>query len=285
MKKSNILPYPQLSGWLDTHIDQSKYSFVKVVKDETKFFLEFDLGLPEEYRWKFSSVDAFKRKIEVESAENWNKHYWGDFLHNIQAYSITSSWRASELLKPAIRALNAKELVSAGVLARSLIELASAYIWNSSNLQKQLTLTKNELIKNSSNHYLAPNFEEFVIKMLFGTRMNNPDDYLKQVNIFTIITKLSKTGKADELKDIYDYLCEVAHPSVVGNARFWAHIESIDNYGFENRVMHRNSEIGEAERLIESILWSISWSSCAFNMHYKSNFEAIKSLGEVVKGL
>jgi hypothetical protein len=73
--------------------------------------------------------------------------------------------------------------------------------------------------------------------MIWGTRLGDPEGYLKQTNIITVLQKLTKHPNAEELWSGYEYLCELAHPNLIGNARYWSHVERVNEDGSETRVL------------------------------------------------
>jgi hypothetical protein len=176
---------------------------------------------------------------------------------NVEAYGLLSYWRGLELLETTVRSLNLKQVISGAVLARSTLELASAFLLNSNTIEatlKGLEFPENTVVTSKE-------FEAAVVKMIWGTRLGNHESYLTQKNILTMIQKLSKHPNAKELTPRYEYLCELAHPNFVGNARFWSHIKEKHADGSETVVLEQRLDDGIAVDIVENTLWAISWSS------------------------
>jgi hypothetical protein len=84
--------------------------------------------------------------------------------------------------------------------------------------------------------------EEFSVRIIWGTRLDNPPEFLKQRNILNCIQRCSKHPDASDLLPVYEFLCEVAHPNVIGNARFWGKVEEKHIDGSVRIVIDRQTE-------------------------------------------
>lgn len=173
---------------------------------------------------------ALKQQLDgIKNPAERNRIYWIDQARNIEAYSITTFWRGVELLKPAIRSLNTHEVVTSAVLARSLLELSCVFLIHSNNLTKNLS----ELAFPPDAIVVSSELEEMIVKMIWGTRYGDSEAHVKQSNILAFIQKVSKNPNAASVQDTYDFLCDIAHPSFIGNTRFWSHIQEINPDGSE----------------------------------------------------
>jgi len=81
---------------------------------------------------------------------------------------------------------------------------------------------------------------------------------LRQLNAVTAVYKLAEL--VPKIAEIYEYLCQVAHPNVAGNARFWANLRE-DRPGRPRVTIGRRSEGPEAERIRIATLWALGWSA------------------------
>lgn len=95
--------------------------------------------------------------------------------------------------------------------------------------------------------------------------------------------KISKMPKASELYPNYEYLCEVAHPNMMGNARFWSHIESVDKHGYENRVISRYTDADHTQELLEKTLWALAWGSEVINNSFLITNKSVNNLLDKLK--
>ena len=238
-------------------------------------FLELDQTLPSRYGWRYSSEKAVQRQIAgLSNAVDLNRVFWTDQARNVEAYSMMSMWRGSELLKPAIRSLNVEELITPAVLARSLLELSTAYLLNANTIERifnNLTFPANTVV-------LSKAFEEQVVRMIWGRRIGDPEPHLKQTNVLTLVQKLAKNPRAADLLPHYEYLCEIAHPNVVGNSRFWSHVERVNDDGSEARTLARVADGPHAVEIQTMIIWSIAWSAGSLRNSFAMIHGALDSL-------
>ena len=240
------------------------------------YCFELDQLLPEKYGWHFSDVESFKKKMNnlIETPKEINKAFWLDQAHNIEAYSTITFWRGLEVLKPAIRSLNIHEVITPAVLVRSLLELSCVFITNANVLHNTFAAIEfpdNKIV-------MMPEIEEIVVKMIWGTRVGNPPDYLKQTNILTYLQKISKNPNAKDILHIYEYLCDIAHPSFIGNTRFWSHVEEVFPDGSQRRIISRFADNECTREIIDKILWGMGWSSAVLRNGFEITKEAIHHL-------
>jgi len=256
MKKA--IEFTRYASWINDYCSNSSHPLIKDSGKMMNICLELERQIPNEYHWKYSNVESFKAQmVGIKGSKAINELYWKDQLRNLEAYSIMSYWRAIELLKPAVRCLNVHDVVSAAVLSRSLLELSTVYITNANKIDatfETLKFPPNTLV-------MSDEIEALIVKMIWGTRLGNPEPYLNQTNIFTLIQKLSKKPNAGELLPAYEYLCELAHPNVIGNTRFWSHVEYLYDDGSERRLIAKKAKGELVDEIMDKILWSIGWAS------------------------
>lgn len=279
MKESKF--HPRFAAWVrswckestEPHVRDAS-SLVEYLRDASslvEYLAQLSSKLPERYGWRFCDDSALNR--EVESSEQipseLNRIYWSYHARNVEAYSVMTVWRGLELLTSAVNCLNSRDLIAAAVLSRSLLELATAFILNANNIDATIATVP---IK-ADAVVISDDFERLVVRIIWGTRLGEMPEYLKQTNILTLIQKLSKNPNAAELLPNYEYLCEVAHPNVIGNLRFWSDIDRIDRYGGEVRILSRELNHQSLAPLINKVLWSLAWSSVCI----RNGFEIIGS--------
>jgi hypothetical protein len=267
--------FPVYAEWLINHCKNHEDIFVRDSWKMIDYCFQMDLSLPDKYGWRFSSVDVLKLQIDnINDPKELNRIYWIDQARNIEAYSITTFWRGIELLKPAIRSLNIQEVVTPAVLARSLLELSCVFLIHANNMEKNLsmlTFPPNAVV-------ISAEFEEMIVKMIWGTRYGNPEDYTKQNNILGFIQKVSKNPNAANVQDTYEYLCDIAHPSFIGNTRFWSHIEKINPDGSESRFIARRSTGESTSKIVDKIIWTLGWSAAVLRNSYEILESGLKHL-------
>lgn len=254
---------------------------VQRAPEMVKVCLDLDALVPHQYRWRATSEDALsKTMLSARKACEVNTIYWKDQARNTEAYSTTLFWRGLELLKASIRELNIGEVVASAVIARSLLELACAYLVNANKILdhfRQLKFPAGAVIGSSE-------FEAAVNKMLWGTRFGDPSEHLKQTNVLTFVQKVDKSPGGEGTLKVYEYLCDVAHPSFIGNTRFWSHVERVEQDGSEITLLERRSDGASSATIKTASLFAISISAFsierAFGLIHEGLTELLKKLKE-----
>lgn len=274
-----------LAPWLTELIKNSSEPFVKSGEEMIKYFFELERLLPEKYGWRYYDLDSFRVLIErsKKDSHELNRIYWKDVIRTLEAYSIITYYRANEILRVAITSLNNKEIVPAAILARSILELASLMIENANVLYKTIT----HLLKKRCSIIIGDaEFESMLLRTIWGTRLGKETpEYLKQKNILTIIQKLSKNPNATALFDKYEFLCELAHPNVLGNIRFWSDEFRINTDGSTTLVIQKKGDSGYNEETIENIVWALGWSASCIRNGYHVLQETILEIEKIFSGL
>jgi hypothetical protein len=266
----------QFDGWLKEFAMSSTDPLVRASEKMVKYLFELDNKLPSRYGWRVTSAETFQRQLaNMTSANEVNRLYWHDMASGIEAHGVMVVWRATELIKPALHALNSREVLAPAILSRSLLELASCTIVNGNSI-----LSAAENIKASSNMpnavVASSELEQLLLRMIHGTRIGQPPNHLKQTNILSYIQKVSKNPDASKLMEIYECLCDVAHPNALGNARFWAAVQSKDKNGSETVRMERRAESPAAGLIREEILWALGWSSACIRNGFEMGQEVVR---------
>ena len=68
------------------------------------------------------------------------------------------------------------------------------------------------------------------------------------------------------------------HPNVIGNARFWSHVERVNEDGSESRVMSQTVRTDHAERILSNVLWSLAWSAGALRNAFTVTREGVETI-------
>jgi hypothetical protein len=249
------LSYP---AWLTMLCNESDNKLVKDSQYCVDSFLNEDVLFPDKYKWKYMSEESFASLISLaKNPIEINKIYWSDFINNCEAYFIMLFWRIAELTKSSLKCLFNKEIISAAVLSRSMLELSSSVLLNANTIDKTL-----ERVSLSNEEIVVSNELELLIaKAIWGSRLEGTRAELKQKNCLTFIEKISKHPEASDLSKNYEVLCEIAHPNVIGNARFWSLVESTNPDGGEIRHIERNTVPESINGIVEVIVWAIAWST------------------------
>ena len=271
----NISDFHQFSHRLLNIAAASDKPFVRDSNEMIQYALSCAKELPEEYGWRYMNVEAFQDLAgTIHTAEEFNTIYWNDILRNFEAYAITVFWRGIEIIKPCIRSLNLNEFVTPAILARSALELSASFIENA-NIINQTINKFPPRIHNSIE--TSKDLEKLSLRILFGTRLSKDvPDHVKQKNILTTLQKLTKDQNAAELFPTYEFLCEIAHPNVIGNAVFWADIVRKNEDGSETIRIKRAHEYDRNIEVIEKILWSLGWSAACLRNGFHIIHDAIE---------
>lgn len=272
-------------SWLKKIIDESGHPFVRDSESLIKYFFELYNQIPLEYGWRFTSVESFKKQVErlKDKPDEWNRLYWHDMANNIEAYGVMMIWRAGEILTHAIKSINARDLLAPAILSRSLIEIAAFSLKNSNVIVKTIEDIYSNISKlgKTTHFYGCEDLEVLTVSMIFGTRLEELSNHPSQTNILTYIQWLTKNKNAKELWTVYTFLCELAHPNVIGNARFWFTLENKREDGSERITMNRHAESVTTADIREKILWALGWSAGTI----RNSFELLRESDLIIFNL
>lgn len=280
---TNTEQFPQLSPEVAELCAASSSPIVRGTPQRLQALLDLEAQFPARYGWRYHDDNTFHQHLKsLNSAKEINTFYWLDQSRNAEAHACMCVLRACELLKPAVRSLNIKEVIAPAVLARSFLELSVTFVRN-------INLIDN-IIQNAEfppdTVIASTDFEEAVVRMIWGTRLGDPAPHLKQTNILTSIQKVSKHPQASDLLPTYEYLCELAHPNVMGNARFWGKVEAPRYDGSVRIVIEKVPKSSPTvEEITEKVLWALGWSSeCVVNA-FMINRKALELLANKLQAM
>jgi len=246
------------SEWLDEYCAQNSDPFVLSSHEMISSCLDLEKDTPNEYGWKYSSEQSFNIQIsKAVGCQDMNSVYWTDMARNLEAYSLMTLWRGLELIKSCLNGLNKKETISPAIAARSLLELSTVFLLNANSLESlfsKLKFKKDTVITSTDA-------ESLIVKMIWGTRYNNPEPHLLQTNIMTALQKLAKSPGAENLMKVYEFLCDIAHPSYIGNTSYWSHIQETYPDESEHRVISRLLDRVVNVEILDKTIWALAWSS------------------------
>ncbi len=120
--------------------------------------------------------------------------------------------------------------------------------------------------------------EKMVVRIIWGTRYGDPLPHLKQTNVLKSIQWVSKNPKGKDVLPTYEYLCDIAHPSFIGNTRFWSHIEEVLPDGSERRVISKYADRETTRAIVDKILWSLGWSAAVLRNGFEITEVALAQL-------
>lgn len=271
-----ISAFPSLSTWVVNHCRNSDDPIVYGAPERVESLLKLAADLPSQYGWRLSPLESIRDQISgVETADAFNQIYWKDQLGNAEAYGYTTVIRASELLAPAIRSLNVDELLAPAIIGRSMLELAVSFMTNATTIHRVA-----ERVEFSGDTVVASeDLEGAILRAIWGTRMGEPENHSKQRNILTLLQKVSKHPQGQQVLPTYEYLCEIAHPNVVGNTRFWGRVEDKREDGSFRVVVEKRPSLTDHQiEAVEKICWSLGWASEVIGNSFMANQKAIGSV-------
>ncbi|CAI1579224.1 hypothetical protein [Serratia proteamaculans] len=246
------------SDWLKEYCGKNSSVFVRDSENIISNCFKLDATLPNEYRWIFSDLDSLTKQAEEASSHlELNRLYWTDQARNIEAYSMMTWWRGIELIRSCLNSINEREVIVPAIAARSLLELSTVFLLNANTLEhnfKKISFPPDITVTSTD-------IENLVAKMIWGTRYQPEEDLLTQTNIMTSLKRLSKSPGTEDLMPTYEFLCDIAHPSFIGNTSYWSHIEAINPDGSEKRLMSRLSDRNFNTEITDKTLWALAWSA------------------------
>ena len=225
--------------------------------------------IPDEYRWRLITDEAFAKHAFTDG-DHLNQVYWYHIARQIEAFGVLAVLRTNEMLTAATTLLNDKHVLAPAVLARSLLEIAVTYLVDGNyiehNVKKMLSQIKGD---DSQPIVTCPGLEQRLTQMVHGRRIGDRPKELQKKNVLTHIQWLSRNPKCVELSVRYAYLCEIAHPNVVGFARFWGDATDSPN-DFSTITVCGDNEVTQTAHIREQTIWAISWSTESIgNMFFK----------------
>jgi hypothetical protein len=214
--------------------------------------------------WKYLTDENFAILAQSNpNAQTFNRLFLSHLIRLAEAYQWMSVWRVTEVAAPAVRALNANEITAACVLTRSLLELTASFALAAPQIGKWFRTLPWERVDEAS--FVSSEMELFITKLVFGSRLRDGDDPLKQTNILTLINKLDKLAvqlghQPQMVAERYAVLSEAAHPNHLGFERFMGVTNHDAATGWSTREL-RVAEIGAArDHLAKDCLWALAFS-------------------------
>jgi hypothetical protein len=265
--------------WLGQLTRRSPNSLVKSSKMNIQRLLELNTVVPQKYVWKYITTSAFNEELKrAETIEEANRLYWHDVAQNMEVYNTLVVWRSAELLRAALDLLNSREVLAPAILGRSMIELASAAVVNANSLSMAIHNTIDRVAKDREtlkSPIVSETIESHMSRIVHGTRIGDPIQEAKQVNVGYFIDIMSKSPGQGELKVVYESLIEVAKPNVWGNVRTWADLTRRSKESIQLVKMKRDGRNHFTDSVGTLTIWALSWSSLR-------TLEAVDTIQEVV---
>lgn len=231
--------------------------------------------------WKYLTDEDFAELFQAApQPEISNRLLLSHLLRLCEAYQVMSVWRVVEVAAPAVRALNSNEVTAACVLARSLLELTASFALAVPQIEKWFQSLPWERANDS--FFGAEEMEQFITKLVFGSRLGDGDDALKQTNILTLVQKLDKIALQRGLpqkmvEERYAVLSEAAHPNHLGFERFTTTVTRDTATGWSTREISVEAKGAAREHLVQNCLWALAFAHFIMLANFSRIDEAKKA--------
>lgn len=180
--------------------------------------------------------------------------------------SLDVLWKADQMVRALCEALNARAMLVAAGMARSMMETSAAFgcetnrvndVWR--ERKKKPAPTMESLAEFCSS------INSIVGQRLFGTKLKRGDEVetgIERTNVLTFIKKAGQLSETAWAERIYHLLCDAVHPSVGANRALWIS-ESFDaDSGIAAIQASRYSKglLGDLPFAVaEGALWAMKW--------------------------
>ena len=280
----------QFADWLRELASSSNHPFVQNSERMVQYFFELENKLPSTFSWCYMSKDDFKkycsqltekirRSTEAkEIVDELNRAYWHDMAHNIEAYSFLTFFRAAEELESAIKLLNQRYILSPAIVSRSLLELGANIITYSNRINKtikEITRFRSKL-KGAYHSLVSTELEELLVRLIWGTGVHQLEGYPKAINSAEYRKFVAENSNAREFREVYNFLCDLTHPNMLGYARFLGGIIAEKENGSKLVKIERYAESMLTRHIREKILWALSWSSVCIRNGVEINLDSVQ---------
>ena len=220
--------------------------------------------IPHDYLWRYDtefSIVPLSTESNIEDYEIHSNEVANAFLNDLRASIIGLAWKCEELTVEAIHSVNKGYLISASILARSILEAAVVSV----SLFTRLCDAEAEFRKTGDSVKFMESLHENTRKVLWGRRLNSQKPIIQSSNILSHIETFKRVSILEPSTDkhfnkVYEFLSNVSHPSADGHQLFWR----IEDNDYENSSMPHWIEMRNANRndleVIEPYVFSIAWA-------------------------
>ena len=267
-------------------IQRAKLSENNLVQSLPEILLDlsqFRNHVERKFQWRETSDEVFKDKSRtVKNSRELNSLYWRDVGNQVKAYGISTTWRIMELLEQSVVLLNLNGTLGPAIIGRALIELTSTFILNSDAIRRYVEVAASSW---HSGVIVSEELERRLLKAIYGTRLVPDDHYLSQTNILNQLKKLSRVQGYEAVMEKYNFMCEVAHPNVWGNACFWSDYGHLQPDGTTMREFHpRALDNRTAHKIQEETLWALAWAAANVTASFLILDKQIRLIGREFPG-
>ena len=110
--------------------------------------------------------------------------------------------------------------------------------------------------------------------------MPGDGEFVKQKNILTYFAELAKLPDGARVGEAYEWLCEVAHPNVLGNGRYYEGAPNLEPFTRRVQKLARKAEGAATWVIRQETLFALGWSCVHMGNSFQLCQEAIKLVVE-----
>ncbi len=198
------------------------------------------------------------RSLDIGSLYQRNKiaHKW-KVTFAVYVIRETASWRFVDIAKQAFEMGNSNSIVGARILTRAAIETLATLVYMNMKMEEVI-----------SGKISFAAFCESIYKVYMGSRTDK--QLLETINVLTMVKKMEKKHKG--ILQIYEELCETAHPSYIGLTDGYSKIDT-EKYitSFGNYWLDKYGRQHEAALLLCMKIFELEYNDAWIN-----NFHALE---------
>lgn len=195
-------------------------------------------------------------------------------LHSqLGAIALQVLWKTNQLIRALCNALNSGDLIVAATMARSLMETAAAFGWESNQIaQLWRTRCRHPAPDVESLREFMDSAQAVVGQILFGTKLKReamPETGIERTNILALIDKAEKLSDNPGIRRLYEVLCDTVHPSIGSNRCFWSKEPSPEEgpvFEFVTRRVARGELSDLPFTVGMTTLWALTWFGWMWNL-------------------
>jgi hypothetical protein len=200
--------------------------------------------MPSETPWDVVTVDRITETTKSLAPEQKQGALWLDLTNQALAYGTLAAWKWKSLAISLVRALNERELISPSLMSRSMMELSTATLLNVREAIGVFAAaaSRDDVVFVEPEQFKR--IEESLYKAIWGTRIGSskladkkplwerspyPDGQVEVVNVLKGFQTFARDDPATfgTAFKIYEWLCDIVHPSTQGMRVFWDSYEEV----------------------------------------------------------
>jgi hypothetical protein len=254
--------------------------FANILDENVRKFRDLVAAQPSSRVLPVATTASLKRQMEEEALKadcfGLNRSFWMDQLVTFEAWRSVFLWRISEQVESALLLKKDAKYVAAAAVCRTAFELGFTALITSAKLCQILKQLDARRVRTSA--CLSTTFPEDVELAIFGTRISDRVNAgsPSQKNLLTSLDRLKRHELGGEIGVYYELLCDLSHPSWLGNRPFY-------RLGDQGTIMRTSQEydpawLPEAQAILDSTL---SWTAHAARNVMVQSAQAIRSARKV----